>query len=81
MIIRFISATTSENFEKTGLLLIGPGGITACLGPHSEAMGETEIDREREKTWGSTFLGVEGRAPRFSWVHSLLLNLKHSSWQ
>lgn len=78
MIIRFTSATTSENFEKTGLLLIGPGRITACLGPHSEVMGERE--REREKTWGSTSLGVEGRVPRFSWVH-FLLNLKHSGWQ
>ena len=53
----------------------------ACLGPHSEAMGERERDRGREQPWGSTFLGVEGRVPRFSWVHSLLLNLKHSSWQ
>ena len=59
MIIRFISATTSENFEKTGLLLIGPGGITACLGPHSEAMGETERDRERERRPGVLlFLGL-----------------------
>lgn len=38
-----------------------------------------EGGKEREQTWGSAFLRVEGVVPRVLWVHSLWMNLKQES--
>lgn len=47
----------------------------AHLGPHSEVMC-----RERELwAWDSAFIGLKGRGPRVSQVHSLFMNLKFKS--
>ena len=47
VIVRHTSAITiRETWEKNVSLHIGPGGHTACLGPHSEV---TRREREREK--------------------------------
>lgn len=64
---------SSENFEKTCLLLIGPEGSWHAWSHTVRSWGR---EGEREKRHlGLYFSWVDGRVHRFSWVHSLLLNL------
>lgn len=38
-----LSKQLSGNFEKKCLLLMGPGGCMACLGPHGEVMERESV--------------------------------------
>ena len=54
-----LSNSHQGTLKREDLLLRGPGGYTAYLGPHSDIMG-----REIMQTWSFAFIGVEGEVPR-----------------
>ena len=72
MITGHASARTIREFEEQGLSLTSSGEYTERLW----------VEKERERVHGPgplPLLGFEGGVSRFSWIHSLLANLKHKS--
>lgn len=62
--------------EKKCLLFTSRRGYRAHWGPQSKVVGR-EADRgqtpERERNWGSAFIGVENAVPRLSQAYSSYL--------
>ena len=64
------SSKHQGTLKSQGLLLTGPGEYPEHQGPQSKVM---KRERERAKTWGSVFTGLESGVLRLSWVYSFFL--------
>lgn len=60
------------------VVLIMIAKFTSATHPRSHSQ-VTEGEREHAQTWDSTFIEIEGRVPRISQDHSLLVNLKQKA--
>lgn len=66
MIASCTSQQPSENFQKIGLLLTGPGWYIAPLGPHKEVRGrERKRKKKKKMDWGSVFIGLRVKCQSF----------------
>lgn len=74
MIASCTSQQPSENFQKIGLLLTGPGWYIAPPGPHKEVRGRERKRKKKKNGLGICLYRVKSEVPKFSWVYCLLVN-------